>query len=165
MQVSVCFSGFYLYGNENFGKFTRFPFMIQNFHQASLVFQFWSDMGSDFWQIHKGPPFWFEIFTMLHFFLWHGMWFWPIHNHRGGFHYIEHTILFHETSLFLETTFFQPIWSFFQPFPWCVSLWQMAPLWLQILTNLLPKSRVLKNSAHVISRLANCISNFQIKIK
>ena len=154
-----------MYGNENFGKFTRFPFMIRNFHQASLfsnfevpwdvilgnlqgshfmiwnfhqtslvfqfwsdmgcdlansqgslfmiwnfhqaslVFQFWSDMGSDFWQTHKGPPFWFEIFTKLHFFLilkWHGMWFWPIHNHGGGFHYIEHTILFHETSLFLS---------------------------------------------------------------
>ena len=39
-----------MYGNENFGKFTRFPFMIQNFHQASLVFQFWSDMGCDFGQ-------------------------------------------------------------------------------------------------------------------
>ena len=66
-----------MYGNENFGKFTRFPFMIRNFHQASLfsnfevpwdlilgnlqgslfmiwnfhqaslVFQFWSDMGCD----------------------------------------------------------------------------------------------------------------------
>ena len=86
LHVAVCFSRFYLYGNENFGKFTRFPFMIRNFHQASLfsnfevpwdvilgnlqgslfmiwnfhqaslVFQFWSDMGSDFWQIHKAPP-------------------------------------------------------------------------------------------------------------
>ena len=40
LHVAVCFSRFYLYGNENFGKFTRFPFMIGNFHQASLVFQF-----------------------------------------------------------------------------------------------------------------------------